>query len=162
MIPIIMLRQSYLYNRNSYLCSNHIFYWTSWNKFQWNLNQDTKISLKTNAFENVNCKMTFDGKLLLEPVVIYYIIWTVRNKCQWNFNENTKNFFKKNAFENIIWTMCSVQTSVKKVVGPPALTHLGLVSHICVMKNSPHFPSDAYMCRKSLYFSYRYRGRPTK
>ena len=42
------------------------------------------------------------------------------------------------------------------------LTHLGLVSHICVMKNSPHFPSDAYMRRKSLYFSYRSRGRPTK
>ena len=42
------------------------------------------------------------------------------------------------------------------------LTHLGLVSHICVMKNSPHFPSDAYMHRKSLYFSYRSRGRPTK
>ena len=30
------------------------------------------------------------------------------------------------------------------------------------MKNSPHFPSDAYMRRKSLYFSYRSRGRPTK
>ena len=43
-----------------------------------------------------------------------------------------------------------------------ALTHLGLVSHICVMKNSPHFPSDAYMRHKSLYFSYRSRGRPTK
>ena len=42
------------------------------------------------------------------------------------------------------------------------LTHLGLVSHICVMKNSPHFPSDAYTRRKSLYFSYRSRGRPTK
>ena len=42
------------------------------------------------------------------------------------------------------------------------LTHLGLESHICVMKNSPHFPSDAYMRRKSLYFSYRSRGRPTK
>ena len=42
------------------------------------------------------------------------------------------------------------------------LTHLGLVSHICVMKNSPHFPSDAYMRHKSLYFSYRFRGRPTK
>ena len=35
-------------------------------------------------------------------------------------------------------------------------------SHICVMKKSPHFPSDAYMHRKSLYFSYRPRGRPTK
>ena len=42
------------------------------------------------------------------------------------------------------------------------LTHLGLVSHIYVMKNSSHFPSDAYMRRKSLYFSYRPRGRPTK
>ena len=29
-------------------------------------------------------------------------------------------------------------------------------------KNSPHFPSDAYMRRKFLYFSYRSRGRPTK
>ena len=37
------------------------------------------------------------------------------------------------------------------------LTHLG-VSHICVMKNSPHFPSDTYMHRKSLYFSYRSKG----
>ena len=36
------------------------------------------------------------------------------------------------------------------------------MSHICVMKNSPHFPSDACMRRKSLYFSYRSRGRPTK
>ena len=44
----------------------------------------------------------------------------------------------------------------------PYLTHLGLVSYICVMKNSPHFPSDAYMRRKSLYFFYRSRGRPTK
>ena len=42
------------------------------------------------------------------------------------------------------------------------LTHLGLVSHICVLKNSSHFPSDAYMRHKSLYFSYRLRGRPTK
>ena len=42
------------------------------------------------------------------------------------------------------------------------LTHLGLVSHICVMKNSPHFPSDAYMRHTSFYFSYRSRGRPTK
>ena len=42
------------------------------------------------------------------------------------------------------------------------LTHLGLVSHICIMKNSPHFPSDAYMRPKSLYFSYRSRGWPTK
>ena len=42
------------------------------------------------------------------------------------------------------------------------LTHLGLVSHICDMKNSSHFPSDAYMRHKSLYFSYRPRGRPTK
>ena len=42
------------------------------------------------------------------------------------------------------------------------LTHLGLVSHICVTKYSPHFPSDAYMRRKFLYFSYRSRGRPTK
>ena len=41
-------------------------------------------------------------------------------------------------------------------------THLGLVSHICVLKNSSHFPSDAYMRHKSLYFSYRPRGRPTK
>ena len=41
-------------------------------------------------------------------------------------------------------------------------THLGLVSHICVMKNSSHFPSDAYMRRKSLYFSYSPRGRPRK
>ena len=30
------------------------------------------------------------------------------------------------------------------------------------MKNSSHFPSDAYMRCKSLYFSYRSRGRPTK
>ena len=42
------------------------------------------------------------------------------------------------------------------------LTHLGLVSHICVPKNSSHFPSDAYMRHKSLYFSYRPRGRPIK
>ena len=42
------------------------------------------------------------------------------------------------------------------------LTHLGLVSHICVLKNSSHFPSDAYMRHKSLYFTYRPRGRPTK
>ena len=42
------------------------------------------------------------------------------------------------------------------------LTHLGLVSHICVLKNSSHFPSDAYMRHKSLYISYRPRGRPTK
>ena len=41
-------------------------------------------------------------------------------------------------------------------------THLGLVSHICVMKNSSHFPSDAYMHCKSIYFSYRPWGRPTK
>ena len=40
--------------------------------------------------------------------------------------------------------------------------HLGLVSHICVVKNSSHFPSDAYMRRKSLYFSYSPRGRPKK
>ena len=46
--------------------------------------------------------------------------------------------------------------------GPHQLTHLGLVSHICVVKNSSHFPSDAYMRRKSLYFSYRPRGRPTR
>ena len=42
------------------------------------------------------------------------------------------------------------------------LTHLGLVSHICVVKNSSHFPSDAYMRRKFLYFSYSPRGRPRK
>ena len=36
------------------------------------------------------------------------------------------------------------------------------MSHICVMKNSPYFPSDAYMRRKSLYFSNRSRRRPTK
>ena len=36
------------------------------------------------------------------------------------------------------------------------------MSHICVVKNSPHFPSDAYMRRKSLYFSYSPRGRPRK
>ena len=42
------------------------------------------------------------------------------------------------------------------------ISHLGLVSHICVMKNSLHFPSEAYLRRKSLYFPYRSRGRPTK
>ena len=43
-----------------------------------------------------------------------------------------------------------------------SLTHLGLVTYICVVKNSPHFPSDAYMRRKSLYFSYRSRGETYK
>ena len=42
------------------------------------------------------------------------------------------------------------------------LAHLGRVSHICVMKNSPHFPSGAYKRRKSIYFSYRFGERPTK
>ena len=42
------------------------------------------------------------------------------------------------------------------------LTHLGLVSHIYVMKNSSHFPSDAYMRHKYLFFSYSPRGRPIK
>ena len=32
------------------------------------------------------------------------------------------------------------------------------MSHICVMKNSPYFPSDAYMRCKSPFFSYRSRG----
>ena len=36
------------------------------------------------------------------------------------------------------------------------------MSHICVTKNSSHFHSDAYMRGKSLYFSYKPRGRPTK
>ena len=36
------------------------------------------------------------------------------------------------------------------------------MSHICDMKISSHFPSGAYMRHKSLYFSYRPRGRPTK
>ena len=42
------------------------------------------------------------------------------------------------------------------------LTHLGLVSHICVIKNNPHFHSNAYVRGKSLYLSYRPRGIPTK
>ena len=40
-----------------------------------------------------------------------------------------------------------------------------LESHICVMKNSSLFPSDAscaYIRCKSPYFSHRPRGRPTK
>ena len=36
------------------------------------------------------------------------------------------------------------------------------MSHICDMKISSHFPSDAYMRHKSLFFSYRPRGRPKK
>ena len=36
------------------------------------------------------------------------------------------------------------------------------VAYICVLKNSSHFPGDAYMRHKSLYFSYGPRGRPTK
>ena len=31
-------------------------------------------------------------------------------------------------------------------------THIGLVSHICMIKNSSHFHSDTYMHHKSLYF----------
>ena len=30
------------------------------------------------------------------------------------------------------------------------VTHLGLVSHTCVVKNSSHFPGGAYMRRKSM------------
>ena len=35
-----------------------------------------------------------------------------------------------------------------------SFTHLDLVSHICGVTNSSHFPSDAYLRRKSLYLSY--------
>ena len=45
----------------------------------------------------------------------------------------------------ICWYIVKIRIVSVKII-PWPLTHLGLVSHICVMKNSPHFPSDAYIC----------------
>ena len=56
------------------------------------------------------------------------------------------------------WQLNGLMTGCHRSPSLVTLTHLGLVSHICIMKNSPHFPSDTYMHRKSLYFSYRSRG----